>query len=88
MADPSATTRCTPAEANRSRIASRRGPQKANVAIQRSMLIAIWHMGREGTLYDDPGGDYFTTLHPERTKNRALHQLQDMGYTVTLNRAG
>jgi transposase len=37
------------------------------------MLIAIWHMGRDGTLYEDPGGDYFaiTTLHPERTKNRA-----------------
>jgi len=28
------------------RIASRRGPLKANVAIQHSMLIAIWHMGR------------------------------------------
>ena len=70
------------------RIASRRGPMKANVAIQRSMLIAIWHMGRDGTLYDDPGGDFFTTLHPERTKNRALHQLENMGYTVTLNRAG
>ena len=36
--------------------------------------------GREGTLFDDPGGHCFTTLHPERTKNRALHQLQDMGY--------
>ena len=70
------------------RIASRRGPQKANVALQHSMLTAIWHMGTTGTVYDDPGADYFTTLHPERTKNRALHQLQDMGYTVTLNRAG
>jgi transposase len=33
------------------RIASRRGPQKANVAIQHSMLIAIWHMGTNGCLY-------------------------------------
>jgi transposase len=30
------------------RIASRRGPKKANVAIQHSMLIAIWHMGVNG----------------------------------------
>ncbi len=36
------------------RIASRRGPQKANVAIQHSTLTAIWHMGTTGTLYDDP----------------------------------
>jgi transposase len=70
------------------RIASRRGPMKANVAIQHTMLIAIWHMGRDGTLYEDPGADFFTRLHPERAKNRALHQLEAMGYQVTLGRAG
>jgi len=70
------------------RIASRRGPMKANVAIQHSMLIAIWHMGRDGTLYDDPGADFFTRLHPDRAKTRALHQLESMGYHVTLDRAG
>ncbi|MDQ6935604.1 MAG: transposase [Actinomycetota bacterium] len=70
------------------RIAFRRGPQKANVAIQHSMLLAIWHMGRDGTLYDDPGADFFTRLHPERAKNRALHQLEVMGHHVTLDRVG
>ena len=30
------------------RIASRRGPMKANVAVQHSMLVAIWHMGHTG----------------------------------------
>ncbi len=43
------------------RIASRRGPQKANVAIQHSILTAIWHMGhspRSGNpnRRDDAGG--------------------------------
>ncbi len=70
------------------RIASRRGPMKANVAIQHKMLTIIWHMATTGTLYDDPGADYFTKLHPERAKDRALHQLEAMGYTVTLDRAG
>ena len=70
------------------RISSRRGPMKANVAIQHTMLIAIWHMGRYGTLYEDPGADFFTRLHPERAKNRALHQLEAMGYQVTLDRTG
>ena len=50
------------------RIASRRGPMKANVAIQHSMLIAIWHMGRDGTLYDDPGADYFTQPPPRTSQ--------------------
>jgi transposase len=69
------------------RIASRRGPQKANVAIQHSMLLAIWHMGTTGTLYEDPGADYFTTLHPERAKKRAIQQLEAMGYRVILDQA-
>jgi transposase len=69
------------------RIASRRGPQKANVAIQHSMLIAIWHMGTNGCLYDDPGADYFNQLHPERAKKRAIYQLEAMGYHVTLTHA-
>lgn len=69
------------------RIASRRGPKKANVAIQHSMLIAIWHMGTTGTLYDDPGADYFTRLHPDRARKRAIHQLEAMGYRVTLDNA-
>lgn len=70
------------------RIATRRGPQKANVAIQRSILTAIWHLGTTGAYYDDPGADYFTRLHPDRTKTRAVKQLQELGYQVTLDRAG
>ena len=70
------------------RIASRRGPMKANVAIQHKLLTIIWHMGTTGTLYEDPGADYFNRLHPERAKNRALHQLEAMGYQVTLDRVG
>jgi transposase len=70
------------------RIASRRGPQKANVAIQHSILTAIWHMGHTGQLYNDPGADFFTRLHPERAKRRAMHQLEAMGYNVTLDRVG
>jgi transposase len=69
------------------RIASRRGPKKANVAIQHSMLTAIWHMGTTGTLYHDPGADFYTQLNPGRAKKRAIHQLEAMGYRVTLDTA-
>jgi len=70
------------------RIATRRGPMKANVAIQHKMLTIIWHMGTTGTLYEEPGADFYSRLHPDRAKNRALHQLEAMGYQVTLDRAG
>jgi transposase len=69
------------------RIASRRGPQRANVAVQHTLLTAIWHMGTTGTLYEDLGGDYYSRLNPERTRTRALRQLEAMGYRVTLENA-
>ena len=66
------------------RIASRRGPLKAVVALGHAMLVAIWHMLSDGTLYSDPGDDFYTRRNPDRTRLRAIEQLQRMGYTVTL----
>jgi len=70
------------------RIASRRGPVKAIVALEHAMLIAIWNMAHTGTLYDDPGSDFYTQLHPDRAKLRAIEQLRRMGYAVTLEPTG
>ena len=67
------------------RIASRRGPTKAVVAVGHAMLVAIWNMAATGTLYDDPGPDYYTRIQPDRVKRRALDQLRTMGYNVTLS---
>lgn len=66
------------------RIASRRGPIKAIVALEHAMLIAIWNMITHGTRYREPGADFYTRLNPDKTKNRALDQLRKMGYAVTL----
>jgi transposase len=67
------------------RIASRRGPMKALVALEHAMLIAIWNMLNTGSYFTDPGGDYFTRLNPDKAKNRAIDQLKRMGYAVTLD---
>jgi len=67
------------------RIAARRGPVKAIVAVEHAMLIAIWNMLTTGAFYEDPGGDFYTRLNPDKAKNRALDQLRKMGYDVTLN---
>jgi transposase len=66
------------------RIASRRGPMKALVALEHAMLIAIWNMLQTGALYTDPGGDFFSRRNPDQAKNRALDQLRRMGYAVSL----
>lgn len=48
------------------------------------MLIAIWHMLTNGVFYDDLGGDFYSRRNPDKTKQRALNQLKQMGYDVTL----
>jgi transposase len=66
------------------RIASRRGPVKAIVAVEHAILIAIWNMITTGALYSEPGGDFYTRRNPDKAKQRAIDQLRKMGYDVTL----
>lgn len=69
------------------RIAARRGPIKAVVAVEHAMLIAIWNMLQTGTIFTDPGADFYTKRTPDKAKNRAIEQLRSLGYTVTLEPA-
>ena len=69
------------------RIAARRGPLRANVAVQRALLVAIWNIATTNTAYRDPGGDYFTRLNPQEARSNAVRQLEAMGYHVTLEQA-
>jgi transposase len=50
------------------RIASRRGPLKAIVAIEHALLTAIWNMITNNVPYHEPGADFYTRLHPDKTK--------------------
>jgi transposase len=79
-----ARTKGTYLAAKHRRIATRRGPLKAVVAVEHAMLIATWHMLTNHTAYADPGGDYYTRLNPTKVKDRAIDQLRAIGYDVTL----
>lgn len=68
---------------NKSRRQSAAG-QTAIVALEHKMLTCAWHMLTNGTFYQDPGPDYYTRHHPAKTKNRAIQQLQALGYDVAL----
>ena len=63
------------------RIAARRGPKKALVAIEHAILVAIWNMAHTGALYHDPGADYYTRRDPERARRNAVHQLSSSSAT-------
>ena len=66
------------------RLAARRGGKKALVAIEHTLLNAIWSMGNTGAYYDDPGPDYYPRHDPERARRNATRQLERLGYHVTL----
>lgn len=70
------------------RIRRRRGPQRAIVAVGRSVLVIIWHLlsDPEAT-YQDLGADFYDTrIHPERRARHHIHQLETLGYQVTATR--
>jgi transposase len=71
------------------RIARRRGARKAIVAVGRSTLVITWHLlSGPDTRYTDLGSDFFATrINPERRKRTHIHQLEALGYKVTLEPA-
>jgi len=79
-----ARTKGTYLAAKHRRIATRRGPLKAVVAVEHAMLVAIWHMLTEQAPYRDPGPDYYARRNPDKTRDRAIDQLRVIGYDVTL----
>jgi transposase len=64
-------------------IAARRGYNKAVVATEHAMLIAIWHMLTDGAPYHDLGTDYNTRPTTQRELRRKIAALEAAGYTVT-----
>jgi transposase len=66
------------------RIKARRGPKKAIMAVAASILTAIYHMLKDGTLYQDLGSNHFQSRTKGQQTNRLVKRLADLGYAVAL----
>ena len=66
------------------RLARRIGKQKAAIAVGHSILVIAWHLLANDCDYNDLGGDYFIQRDTERARQRAIAQLEQLGYHVTL----
>jgi transposase len=67
------------------RLARRRGPNKAIVAVANSMLAVVWHVLTNGCLYEDPGADYFERRHDPAVEAKRLQaRIEALGFVVTL----
>lgn len=58
--------------------------QLALVALEHKMLTDAYNMLINGAFYHDPGPDYYTRHNPGQAKAKAIKQLQNLGYSVTL----
>lgn len=62
------------------RISARRGNKRAYVAIAHSMLVAIYHILKDGVVFKDLGADYYNQFNKERKINAYLKKLKALGW--------
>lgn len=66
------------------RISVHRGKKRAYVAVAHSMLVAIYHMLRNGTAFMDLGSDYYNAFNRERKAEGCLKKLKQLGYAANI----
>jgi transposase len=66
------------------RIAARRGPKRAAVAVGHSILVIIYHLLRDRAPYQDLGGDYFDEHDRQMVQKQLVRRLERLGYQAEL----
>ena len=69
------------------RLAPRRGKKRAQLAVAHSLLVTIYYLLRDGTVYQDLGTAYFDQRDKAFIERRAVHSLERLGYRVHLEGA-
>jgi len=64
------------------RLSGRIGRLKALVAIEHSIITAVWHMLNANVPFHDLGGDYYIKRDPQRALHRMIKQANTLGYTI------
>ena len=82
MRPPAKNKRGSYCQAQYLRLRSHRGPQKAICAVAASILTALYHMLKSGTLYQDLGADHFARRSKPRDTRRLVTRLENVGDAV------
>jgi len=83
-AHSAARTKNTYLSAQYRRIASRRGGNRAAVAVGHSILVSAYHILKKREPYKELGSDYFDQRKKDSVVNIAVKRLKALGYKVTL----
>lgn len=68
-------------------IAAHRGKKRAAVALGHTLLIIIYHLLSKEKDYEELGGDYLDHVGRQGKEKRLVHQLEKLGFEVSLNPA-
>ena len=58
---------------------------RAIIAVAHAILIVIYHMLKDGTVYSELGGDFFERVDREAILRRSARRIEKLGYQVTLH---
>ncbi len=64
------------------RISAHRGKKRAYLAVAHSMLIAIYHILKDGVAFKDLGAEYYNQFNRERKINAYLKKLNALGWVA------
>ena len=62
------------------RISAHRGKKRAYVAVAHSILVAIYHILKDGVAFKELGADYYNQFNKERKINAYLKKLKALGW--------
>ncbi len=66
------------------RVRSRRGEQKAIMAVAHQLITIIFHIVKGGTVYKELGASHFDLQNKPKVTRKLVERLQKLGYQVTL----
>jgi len=66
------------------RLAGRRGKKRAIVAVAHSILVTIYSMLKNNTVYQDLGEHFLDFINRRQVIRRAISRIERLGYKVTL----
>ncbi len=66
------------------RISAHRGKKRAYLAVAHSMLIAIYHILKDGVAFKDLGAEYYNQFNKERKINAYLKKLKALGWEAPI----
>jgi transposase len=66
------------------RVRTRRGEQKAIMAVAHQLITIIFHIVRDGSVYQELGASYYDEHNKPKVTRKLVDRLQKLGYYVTL----